>query len=192
MDRLSYKDGYLKGIFQSLNTLLEDGVISKKQLKNYKDKFFNNEIIVPEKYQFYNRNYIDELKKIHNEKNYMQKIIPLIKEIERENIYIAYNFENLTEMLTDGAGISKSSTSEILLMSDYIYNSNGSIKPEWKEFETKSLIFLARRHKNGIMNINILRKLNRINPTMSFEEIKCFAEEYSKEKNNTISNLFEF
>lgn len=31
MDRLSYKDGYLKGIDPSLNTLLQDGIISKKQ-----------------------------------------------------------------------------------------------------------------------------------------------------------------
>ena len=88
MDRLSYKDGYLKGICQALNTLLADGIISKKQCKDYKDKFFNDEIIVPEMCQFYNRNYINELRQMKNERNYMQNIIPLIKEIERKNIYI--------------------------------------------------------------------------------------------------------
>ena len=119
MDRLSYKDGYLKGIYQSLNTLLEDGIISKKQWKDYKDKFFNDEISVPEEYQFYNRNYINELKQIKNTRNYMQKIIPLIKEIERKNIYLDYKFINMYKMLVDGVGINKSTASEILLMSDY-------------------------------------------------------------------------
>lgn len=56
MDRLSYKDGYLKGIYQTLNILLEDSVISKEQWKNYKDKFFNFPIIVPENYQFLQNN----------------------------------------------------------------------------------------------------------------------------------------
>lgn len=191
MDRLSYKDGYLKGIVQSLNTLQEDGIISKTQWKDYKNKFFDTEIIVPEKYQFYNRNYINELKQIKNERNYMQKIIPLIKEIERKNVYMDYNFRDLTEMLTVGVGISKSSTSEILLISDYFYNRDGSIKPEWKGFETRSLISLARCHKNG-MDIYYFRESNSINPTMSFEEIKCFADKFISEKNDTFWNLLGF
>ena len=43
-------------------------------------------------------------------------------------------------MLVDGVGINKSTASEILLMSDYFYDIDGSIKPEWKDFETKSLL----------------------------------------------------
>ena len=52
MDRLSYKDGYLTGAYQALNTLLKDGIISIKQCRDYKDRLFNDEIIVPETYQF--------------------------------------------------------------------------------------------------------------------------------------------
>lgn len=75
MDRLSYKNGYLKGIHQTLDTLLEDDVISRRQYVDYKNDFFNDE----------NRNYINELKQIKDErKNYMQNIIPLIKEIEKK------------------------------------------------------------------------------------------------------------
>ena len=143
MDRLSYKDGYLKGVYQSLSTLLRDGIISKKQFMDYKNKFFNDKITVPEKYQFGQRNYITELKQIKKERNYMQKIIPLIKEIERKNIYGEYNFKNINEMLVDCIGIKKSSASEILLISNYFYNSDGSIKPEWEGFETKSLVFFS-------------------------------------------------
>ena len=50
-------------------------------------------------------------------------------------------------MLVDGVGISKSSANEIILVSDYYYNRDGSQKTEWKDFETKSLIYLARCHK---------------------------------------------
>ncbi|MBD5546372.1 MAG: hypothetical protein HDQ97_03075 [Lachnospiraceae bacterium] len=192
MDRLSYKDGYLKGIYQSLNTLLEDGIISKKQWKDYKDKFFNDEIVVPEKYQFYNRNYINELKQMKNERNYMQKIIPLIKEIERGNIYRDYNFKNTYEMLVDGVGISKSSANEIILVSDYYYNRDGSQKTEWKDFETKSLIYLARCHKKGIMDIYDYRKINSINPDMKFEEIRDFANQFVDEDNCNIWDLLRF
>ena len=192
MDRLSYKDGYLKGIYQSLNTLLEDGIISKKQWKDYKDKFFNDEISVPEEYQFYNRNYINELKQIKNTRNYMQKIIPLIKEIERKNIYLDYKFINMYKMLVDGVGINKSTASEILLMSDYFYVIDGSIKPEWKDFETKSLINLARWHKRGIMDIFDFRKTNSINPAMKLEEIRDFASQFFDEDNCNIWDLLGF
>lgn len=96
MDRLSYKDGYLKGIHQTLATLLEDGVISRRQYVDYKNDFFSDE----------NRNYINELKQIKDErKNYMKNIIPLIKEIEKKSIYVDYNFKSIYEMLVDGVGI---------------------------------------------------------------------------------------
>lgn len=194
MDRLSYKDGYLKGVFKSLNTLLEDGIISKKQWKDYKDKFFNDEIIVPEKYQFYKRNYINELRRIYDEKNSMQNIIPLIKEIEKKNIYIDYNFKNMNEMLVDGVGLNKSSASEILLMSNYYYNPDGSMKQEWIGFKTKTLIFLARYHKKGIMDIFYFRKINSISPAMTFGEIKNFANQFidEDEEDTSIWDLFGF
>lgn len=190
MDRLSYKDGYLKGVYQTLYTLLKDGIISKKQWKDYKDTFFNSEIIVPEKCQIYKRNYIIELKQIKNTRNFMQKIIPLIKEIERNNIYVGYNFINMYEMLVVGVGIKKSTASEILLISDYYYNLDGSIKPEWKDFETKSLVFLARSHKKGIINIYDSRKSNSISPTMKYEEIVNFVSKFVDEENSTIWDLF--
>lgn len=183
MDRLSYKNGYLKGIHQTLDTLLEDGVISRRQYVDYKNDFFNDE----------NRNYINELKQIKDErKNYMQNIIPLIKEIEKKSIYVDYNFKNIYEMLVDGVGITKSSASELLLMSSYYYNFSGSMKPEWKGFETKSLIFLARCHSKGIMDIYNLRKSNSISPTMKFEEIKNFANQFIDEENSTIWGLLGF
>ena len=171
MDKLSYKDGYLKGVSLTLNTLLKDCVISSMQWKDYKDKLFNDEIVVPENYLFYDRNYINELKQIKSKTNYMHKIIPLIKEIEKEG-YINYKFKNMHDMLVNGVGINKSSASDILLVSDYFYNHDGSIKPEWKGFGTKSLLFLARRQKEGNKNIFKLRKSNIIKPTMSFTEIK--------------------
>ena len=62
-------------------------------------------------------------------------------------IWTDYNFKNTYEMLVDGVGISKSSANEIILVSDYYYNRDGSQKTEWKDFETKSLIYLARCHK---------------------------------------------
>lgn len=192
MDRLSYKDGYLNGIYQVLNTLLADDIISKKQWKDYRDKFFNEEIIVPEQCQFYNRDYINELRQIKNERNYMQKIIPLIKEIERRYIYVDYNFKNMYEMLVNGIGIKKSSASEIMLVSDYCYNSDGSIKTEWEGFETKSLIFLARCHKKGIIDIYNYRKLNSINPNMKLEEIKSFTSQFIDKENSDIWDLFGF
>ena len=79
MDELSYKDGYLKGTYQSLNTLLEDGIITKKQWEDYKDKLFNVEIVVSEKYEFGNRNYIDELSQLYNEKNLWKKCLLLLE-----------------------------------------------------------------------------------------------------------------
>lgn len=178
MDRLSYKDGYLTGIWQTLNTLLEDGIISKQQYKVSWDKLNDNDIVIPESYQFYKRKYIDELKKIKREKDYMQKIIPLIKEIDKMNIYTCYKFKNMHEMLVNGVGIKKSTASEILLISDCYYNSDGSIKPEWKDFGTKNLLFLARRYKENNIDIYALRKSNILRPTMSFTEIEniCFYE----------------
>lgn len=173
MDRLSYKDGYLKGIYQTLNILQKDGVISEKQREDYKDKLFYDEIVVPEKHQFYNRNYLNELKQIAKERDHMQKIVPLIKEIQRKSIYKDYNFRSINEMLVDGVGIAKSTASEILLLSDYYYNMDGSIKPEWKGFAIKSLIFLARRHKEGTKDIFVLRKSNKIRPNMKHSAIEA-------------------
>lgn len=190
MDRLSYKDGYLKGIYQALNALLEDDIISKQQWNDYKDKFFNEVIIVPEMYQFYNRNYIYELKQINNEKNSMQKMIPLIKEIERKNIYIDYDFKSMNEMLVHGIGLKKSSASEVLLISNYFYDPDGSIKQEWIGFNTRALIFLARCHKKGIMDIFYFRKINSIRPTMKFEEIKDFANQFIDEEDTSVWDLF--
>lgn len=190
MDRLSYKDGYLKGVYQTLNALLKDGIISKKQWRDYKDTFIRNEIIVPEKCQFYERNYIIELKQIKNTRNFMQRIIPLIKEIEVNDIYVDYDFISMYEMLVVGVGIKKSTASEILLISDYYYNLDGSIKPEWKDFETKSLVFMARAHKKGSINIYDFRESNSINPTMKYEEIENLVNEYVDEENRTIWDLF--
>lgn len=192
MDRLSYKDGYLKGIHQSLTALLKDGIISRKQFIDYKNIFFSDEITIPETYQFYKRNYINELKQVKNERNYMQKIIPLIKEIEKMCIYKDYNFNSINEMLVEGVGIKKSSASEILLVSNYFYGIDGSIKPVWKGFETKSLIFLARCHKKGIMDIYSFRKSNSIRPNMTYEEIKDFANLFIDEEDSDIWGLFGF
>lgn len=194
MDRLSYIDGYLKGIYQSLNILLDDGIITKKQWNDYKDKFFNGEIVVPEKYQFiniYNRNYIKELKQISERRDYMQTIIPLIKEIERKNIYAYYNYKDLNDMLVNGAGIKASSASEINLMSNYFYNYDGSIKPEWDGFKTRSLTYLARLYKDGILDIYAYRKSNSINPTMKTEEIKNFVKQLIDERKRLQLDLFE-
>lgn len=77
-------------------------------------------------------------------------------------------------------------------MSSYYYNVSGSIKPEWKGFETKSLIFLARCHNKGIMDIYDLRESNSISPTMKFEGIKNFANQFIDEENSTIWDLFGF
>lgn len=192
MDRLSYKDGYLKGIYQSLTALLKDGIISRKQFIDYKNIFFSNEITIPETYQFYKRNYINELKQVKNERNYMQKIIPLIKEIEKMCIYKDYNFNSINEMLVEGVGIKNSSASEILLLSNYFYGIDGSIKPEWKGFETKSLIFLARCHKKGIMDIYSFRESNSIRSNMKYEEIKDFANLFIDEEDSDIWGLFGF
>ena len=95
-------------------------------------------------------------------------------------------------MLVDGVGINKSTASEILLMSDYFYDIDGSIKPEWKDFETKSLINLARWHKRGIMDIFDFRKTNSINPAMKLEEIRDFASQFFDEDNCNIWDLLGF
>lgn len=193
MDKLSYKDGYRKGIHQSLVLLLGNGVISRKQFCDFKDKFFNEQITVPEKPQFCNRDYINELKQFKNErKNYMQNIIPLIKEVESTCIYVDYNFKNINDMLVNGVGIKKSSASEILLVSNYYYYSNGSIRPEWDGFEMKSLIYLARCHKKGILDIYNFRKTNFIYPTMKFEEIKNVVNQLTDTEESTIKGLFGF
>ena len=96
----------------------------------------------------------------------------------------------MNEMLVDGAGISKSSASEIMLLSDYYYNLDGSMKAEWKEFDTKILIRLARYHKKGIIDIYDCRKSNSINPIMKLEEVESFVNEFGDEENSTIWNLF--
>ena len=107
-------------------------------------------------------------------------------------IWTDYNFKNTYEMLVDGVGISKSSANEIILVSDYYYNRDGSQKTEWKDFETKSLIYLARCHKKGIMDIYDYRKINSINPDMKFEEIRDFANQFVDEDNCNTWDLLGF
>ena len=96
----------------------------------------------------------------------------LIREMKRNNIN--YGFKTMNELLVKGVGIPKSTASEILRVSRYrdYYNSDDSIKPEWKDFGIKSLVGLARLCESDYSELEDLRKQNIIEPNMSYKEIE--------------------